>query len=109
MLHEGLRRNVLALAERLGAHQGLSVSSVFLKHVRDPKAAYRLQAGEDFKAKTCERWVQMLSNAWPDDLEWPQGSFARPAPLTAEQMAERDAAERAERAASRQGREEAAA
>ncbi|PZU95496.1 MAG: hypothetical protein DI527_00370 [Chelatococcus sp.] len=113
MIHSKLRSHILALAEAFGAHAGLSVASVFANHIGDPKAAYRLIEGEDFKAKTLDRWVQLLSNAWPADLPWPEGSFERPEPLTKAEMEARDAVERNERtaraAARRPAKEEAGA
>lgn len=80
MLHAKMRDQLLRLAETLGAHRGVTAPTVFAQVIGDPKAAYRLMEGEDFKVKTVDRWLQKISNAWPDDLPWPEGSFERPAP-----------------------------
>lgn len=104
MIYEMMRTEVLRLAQALGEHTNCNVPSVFAHHIRDPKAGYRVLEGEDFKVKTVEKWVQLFSNAWPDDLPWPDNSFARPPKLSAEEMEQREERDKADREARRTAR-----
>jgi len=71
--YEKLRNDITIVAETLGAANNWRTSTVFQRVTGDPKAAYRLENGYDFKVKTYDGWMQSFSDYWPDWLPWPEG------------------------------------
>ena len=73
------KEQLLILASTYCHHTGKKLSTIGQYAARDGKFFLRLEAGAGCTLKTAENIVRWFSDAWPEDLEWPQ-SIPRPAP-----------------------------
>jgi hypothetical protein len=72
------RSNILALAARLAAHQGVTHWAISMRMVGKGDFLRRLERGGDLRTKTYERAINFFARTWPSDLEWPS-EIQRPA------------------------------
>lgn len=73
------RSNILALAARLAAHQGVTHWAISMRMVGKGDFLQRLERGGDCRTKTYERAMDFFARTWPSDLEWPS-EIQRPGP-----------------------------
>ena len=71
--------HLVTLAERYGAHEGITHWAVSYRVARKGDLFARLRDGHSCTIRTYTRVVQWLSDHWPADLEWP-ADILRPAP-----------------------------
>ncbi|MEL6639747.1 MAG: hypothetical protein AAFN63_11340 [Pseudomonadota bacterium] len=73
-------KNILILADRLGAHLGITHWAVSMRVSSKGDFIHRLIEGCDLRTKTAARVMREFDDIWPDDLEWPS-NIPRPEQL----------------------------
>jgi hypothetical protein len=63
---------LLALADRLAAHEGVTHWAVSQRLLRKGDFFQRLRLGSDCRTATYRRVLELFDRAWPSDLEWPE-------------------------------------
>lgn len=71
-----LTRNLIEVVERYAEHTGMAVVTA-LGRVAGMTHVSAIWAGGDIKAGTYDKMMVQFSDAWPDDLPWPE-SVPRP-------------------------------
>lgn len=79
---ERLRGNLMAVVERYAEHHNISNVSA-LGRVAGATHAAGVWAGGDIKAGSYDKWIRAFSDAWPDDLPWPDGVPRPPRTISA--------------------------
>lgn len=69
---ERLKGEMRKVVQVFAAHVGQKESSLLMTILKSQQPRLILIDPEaDIKAGKYDQWMQALSNAWPDDLEWP--------------------------------------
>ncbi|WP_425072544.1 hypothetical protein [Sagittula sp. S175] len=72
------RQNLLRLAAELSAHEGVTHWAISMRLFGKGDFFHRLEKGGHPRSDTYEKALGLLSQRWPEDLEWPKG-VERPA------------------------------
>lgn len=74
-LEPRMREWLIALFDAFSAHSGRTVGTISVRICGGDAGMYEaLKGGEQtFSAYTFDRTLSALSDAWPDDLRWPEG------------------------------------
>ena len=78
--------SLLRLARSYGAHHRLALSTVSTYMGGSGDTLVRLERGHDITTQRLARFVQWLSDHWPESAEWP-ADIPRPTPNAADEAA----------------------
>ncbi|MEQ5870215.1 hypothetical protein J4E08_09925 [Sagittula sp. NFXS13] len=67
------QKNLLRLATELSAHEGVTHWAISMRLFGKGDFFSRLEKGSHPRSDTYEKALGLLSQRWPEDLEWPKG------------------------------------
>jgi hypothetical protein len=69
--------SLLIVARAYGRAEGIDLSTVSWRALRDTKKLLAIEAGADIQVRRFEKTMSWFSSNWPDGAVWPE-SVARP-------------------------------